>query len=162
MQLGDTHYAHGTAIALRVLDLRQRFPEAAITTRINDSDNPADIAWWNCAPGEVWVWEFRHAPAPCEPEVVADPTRFLAAVRADPRSRGRAVVPGPNRAFSAPADAGANMATYRELITVRSAAADGLQFYERHYHQTPVARDLVDRTREAIDAASDANAAACL
>jgi hypothetical protein len=147
----DTHHAHGTAIAMRVLDLRRRFPTAGITTRINDDENPADIVCWNCDPNEVWVWEFRHSSLAAGAVVPELPS-----IRSDPRAAGKAVVPGPNSVFFRERDACANMATRKETIGVRNGERDGLQIYERFRHEGLVANVLIQIQEDAIEAATDA------
>ncbi len=166
VRVSGSSIADGTAITLRVANLRREFPHAAITARIavlDDDDelphkgNWPDIVCWNCVPGQVWAWQVREAPFSGERVTEdADLLQFLTNVRADPRAVAKETVPGPNRVFTSPEETCASMGDPRETTTVFNGGRDGIQLYEQRRHRERVPRHFVERRNRAEELASDA------
>ena len=85
--------AHDTAVEMREAVLRVMYPNAIIDSAIPSSLHGPDLVCWGCAPGEVWVWEFKSENQSMDP---AEMVQHKLQAKADPRTRrGMKVVDGP-------------------------------------------------------------------
>ncbi|GLW32308.1 hypothetical protein Areg01_52470 [Actinoplanes regularis] len=160
-------YAHDTAVALRVRNLRHnvvRFGArpleisanySALLERTTCSDRDgsgADLVCWNGGPGEVWVWEIVHDDPEGRRRSALALERHIAAVRTDPRATGRRVVPGPAGVFVPATDVGQQMGSPRNAVKVDTRGA-GVEVYQvrRYRSRSAVPRANYEALDEAID-----------
>lgn len=122
--------AHRTAIMLRLAALQAKYPNAVIWGSTKN-EHGADLVCWGCAPGEVWVWEFKSENTRRGERALNEEVQLhMLQVAQDPLSAGMVVVPGPTFASLGlpPIQVGSNFQNSRQLVTVHDYDK-GMQYY---------------------------------
>jgi RHS repeat-associated protein len=122
--------AHSTAIMLRMQALRAKYPDARLDGTITHGKGP-DLVCWGCAPGEVWVWEFKTENNRAGAQTLADEIqKHMDQAKADRLSAGMHVVAGPT--FTSlglpPIQSGSNVGKPQQVVIVYDRKP-GLQYY---------------------------------
>lgn len=153
--------AHDTAIALRMVALHAAYPDAIIQGSIPSNLGGPDLVCWGCAPGQVWVWEFKsenntHGEVTFAREILH---HMLQAER-DPRTGTDKVVAGPTFASIGlpPMQVGANHANPNQLVRVYDYSP-GIQLYgvDENDDDEKARRDSVEETEAAGAIAAQLN-----
>ncbi|MFC4146430.1 hypothetical protein ACFO0M_09205 [Micromonospora mangrovi] len=154
----STYAGYLAGLALRVAELRERFPDALVSCDVRGEFPGPDLICWNGDPEEIWVWLFE----PDGPDGVARARERLREFLADPREVtgvvAKRVVAGPNSAFPAVSVEAASPLDSRQRVEVRHGPVDGIQLHRDFdvEKKTPQA----ERTAmiDAVEAATDADA----
>lgn len=122
--------AHETAIMLRMAALQLKYPGAIIQGSVPSNLPGPDLVCWGCAPGKVWVWEFKSENYRAQKGLYEELYGHMNQAANDPLSAGMTVVEGPTFASLGlpPIQIGTNIKNPGQAVRVYDGDP-GIQYY---------------------------------